>query len=296
MSNGGANSSARPSSRRISSRSTAAIACAARSGAAAPESTAQDCAIASMRHSSLAAEPSGSPSSKKARRYQSPSHASRSSEARKPAACAVHFAARSVSPARLSERNEGGQRRVQEPAEPDAFARALFADAVHAVVPVAGSHQRKPVAAERQAGVEGERAMLEQCRRPVGDDGREEAVGLAGLQRLAFEERDRLVEDGEVGRDVDVMGDGEGQPRAIVGDAGAHALAGMRQPPMLNVAFDELAPRGAQQVLARQRRAARRPAPCRPAIDREIHRRRSPGRRRSAPRCGNSASGRSASR
>jgi len=66
------------------------------SGAAAPERTAQDCAIESMRHSSFAAEPNGSPSSKKARRYQSPSHPSRSSEACKATACVVHFAARLV--------------------------------------------------------------------------------------------------------------------------------------------------------------------------------------------------------
>ena len=44
-SKGGVNSSARPSSSSISSRSTAAIACAARWGSAAPEITAQDCAM-----------------------------------------------------------------------------------------------------------------------------------------------------------------------------------------------------------------------------------------------------------
>ncbi len=40
-----------------------------------PESTAHDCAIESMRHSSLWAEPSGVPSSNHARTYQSPSQA-----------------------------------------------------------------------------------------------------------------------------------------------------------------------------------------------------------------------------
>ena len=34
-----------------------------------------------------------------------------------------------------------------------------------------------------------------------------------------------------------VVGGGEGQPDAIVGDARAHALAGMRQPPVLHVAL-----------------------------------------------------------
>ena len=44
-------------------RRARAIACAARAGSAAPEIAAQDCAMESMRHSSLAAEPSGVPSS-----------------------------------------------------------------------------------------------------------------------------------------------------------------------------------------------------------------------------------------
>ena len=50
------------------------------------------------------------------------------------------------------------------------------------------------------------------------------------------------------------MGDRVGEPGPIVGDARAHALARMRQPPMLHVALDELPRRGAQQVLARHRR------------------------------------------
>jgi hypothetical protein len=53
-----------PSSRLTRCSSTAARALAARSGSAAPEITAHDCAIESIRHSSLAAEPSGVPSSK----------------------------------------------------------------------------------------------------------------------------------------------------------------------------------------------------------------------------------------
>jgi hypothetical protein len=57
------------------------MACRCRSGDPAPEITLQLCAIASMRHSSFAAEPSGVPSSKKARRYHSPSHACASTAA-----------------------------------------------------------------------------------------------------------------------------------------------------------------------------------------------------------------------
>jgi len=50
---------------------------------------------------------------------------------------------------------------VQKPTEPDALAFAPVADAVHAVVPVAGSNQRKAVDAEREAVVKPARAVLE---------------------------------------------------------------------------------------------------------------------------------------
>ena len=98
-------------------------------------------------------------------------------------------------PARLGDGNESRQRRVKEPAEPNAFARALFADAVHAVVPVARPDQGEPMDAERQRGVESQRAMLEYGRGLVRDGRIEEAVMFAGLDRLALQERNALVED-----------------------------------------------------------------------------------------------------
>ena len=108
-SNGGVNSNARPSSPRISSRSTAAIARRARSGSAAPDMTAQDWAIESIRHSSLAAEPSGVPSSNHARRYQPPSQASRSERLlqRRSLAAPLRRALRFA--ARFRHRSKGGQ-------------------------------------------------------------------------------------------------------------------------------------------------------------------------------------------
>ena len=96
--------------------------------------------------------------------------------------------------------------------------------------------------------------MLEQRADLVGDRRLEEAVVLAGLQQLAFQKRDHLVEHGGIAGGVDIMRDRVGEPRPIVGDARAHALARMRQPPMLHVALDELPRGGAQQVLARHRR------------------------------------------
>ena len=60
---------------------TDCIAARARAGSPAPDNTAQLCAMASIRHSSSDAVPSGEPSSKYARRYHAPSHAVRSTAA-----------------------------------------------------------------------------------------------------------------------------------------------------------------------------------------------------------------------
>src|SRR5208283_2070193 len=63
---------------------------------------------------------------------------------------------------------------------------------------------------------------------------------------------DSFIEDSEVSGGLDVMGDGIGEPRAVVREAGSHPLARMRQPPMLDIAFDELSRSGAQEMLAGQ--------------------------------------------
>ena len=105
-----------------------------------------------------------------------------------------------------------------------------------------------------------------------------------------------LVEDGAVAGELHVVRGDVRQPHAIVGDVRAHALAAVRQPPVLHVALGELAARGAQDLLAQQLRPRERPAPSRPAADRGSRRRRWPGRTRRAPRCGRRASGTAASR
>ena len=96
--------------------------------------------------------------------------------------------------------------------------------------------------------------MLEQRADLVRDRRVEEAVVLVGLQQLAFQERDHLVQHRGIAGRADIVCDGVGEPRPIVGDARAHALTRMRQPPMLDVALDELSRRRAQQVLARHGR------------------------------------------
>ena len=154
--------------------------------------------------------------------------------------------------ARRGQRREGRQRGVKEPSEPDAFALALLTDAVHAIVPVPRPHQRKPVPAQREACIQRKRAMLEQRRSIFGDRRQEEIVRLVRRQWGPFEERNGFIEHERVSRRLDILRDRIGEPRAVVGNSGADALAGMGQPPVLHVAVDELPRRSAKQMLARQ--------------------------------------------
>ena len=71
----------------------------------------------------------------------------------------------------LAERRELVQHDDEEPAEPHAFAAAAVADAVHAVVPVAGADERQPVRAVVHRAVDGADAVLEE-RRALGGHAR----------------------------------------------------------------------------------------------------------------------------
>ena len=93
---------------------------------------------------------------------------------------------------------------------------------------------------DAEAFIEPARAMLEKRSGLVGWRGPEIGITLAGPQCLAFDERNRLVQDPVVSGGLDIVCDGVSQPYPVVRDARAHALAEGRQPPMLDVAFDEL--------------------------------------------------------
>ncbi len=155
----------------------------------------------------------------------------------------------------VGEGRKRQQRRVQEPAEPHAFAPAAFADAAHAVVPVARAHQRQAVDAGGEAVVQRPRAMLEQGPALVGDGRREEPIVLRRRQHRCGQEPGVLVQHRRVPRRLDVVRGGVGEPGAVVGNPRPHAHAGPGQPPVLHVAFQELPARRAQQVFAHQVRA-----------------------------------------
>src|SRR5579859_2143018 len=49
---------------------------------------------------------------------------------------------------------------VEKEAEPDAFTAAVFPDQVHAIIPIARTHQGQPMLAESQPMFDGANAML----------------------------------------------------------------------------------------------------------------------------------------
>src|SRR4051794_17175387 len=91
-------------------------------------------------------------------------------------------------------------------------------------------------------------AMLEEGARLRGASGRPVAIVLVGRQRWRFEKRHDFVEDGTVAGRLDVMSDGEGKPEEVVAEARADTIAGRLVPPVLDVAFEELAAGGAQEM------------------------------------------------
>ena len=89
--------------------------------------------------------------------------------------------------ARLRQRSKGIERGVQEPAQPHALAAAMFAHAIHAVVPVARADERQAVHAEIGA-VQPAAAMLEQRGRLIADLRLEETVVPLARQRRTLDE------------------------------------------------------------------------------------------------------------
>ncbi len=137
---------------------------------------------------------------------------------------------------------------MQQPTQPDALAQSSLADAVHAVVPVATAHQRQAVPADLEAVVQRPGTVFVEGRRLSRELRLEEVFSFVRLQHGAAEERNDFGQYGRVGRRLHIVGRRVGEPDPVVRDASPHALAGVREPPMLDIAFGELPGRGPQQM------------------------------------------------
>jgi len=87
------------------------------------------------------------------------------------------------------------------------------------------------------------RRLLADARRVIG------ILGAVG-DRDPFDERHVLIEQRRVAGRAQVVDTGVGQPQQIVGEMGAHAGTGGCVPPVLHIAFCELALRAHEGLLA----------------------------------------------
>ena len=156
--------------------------------------------------------------------------------------------------ARACQRREVAQHAVEEEAQPHALAAPTHADVVHAVVPVAGADQRQSVRTHGEAVLDRAHAVEIERRRAFPAERQIVVRLLARAERAAVQERLGLVQHRRVAGARDVAAGGERQPQEIVRAARAHAAAGRRMPPVLDVALLELARRAKQQLRAHELR------------------------------------------
>ena len=146
-----------------------------------------------------------------------------------------------------------------------------------------------------EAGLERPGTMFVQGRVRGGDGGLKECVRFAGGEQGAFEKTDRLIQHGTVARNGNVMCCHMRQPHPVIRYAGADAAARIGQPPMLHVAFSELARRGAQQMRPAFARAGHAERHDVLQLVGESHRRHWPGRTPTLPTGGMTGSGKATS-
>ena len=126
-----------------------------------------------------------------------------------------------VVPTRRAERLEAAQHVVEEERHPDALAAPLASDAVHAVVPVPGAHERKAVGSDAKRAVDRAAAVLVDARALTRGRRRQVRLVLAGLEQPRGDEARLLVEDRAVPGHGHVLARHPGKPEQVVGEARA---------------------------------------------------------------------------
>src|SRR5436305_8174174 len=99
-----------------------------------------------------------------------------------------------------------------------------------------------------EALVERQCAVFEQARAPVGDRRLEEGVVVPLAQGWPLKKGDNLGQNGDVARDLNILSNGIGKPDSIIRHARAKTSIRFRQPPVLDIAFDELPRRRPQEM------------------------------------------------
>src|SRR5688572_20554406 len=134
---------------------------------------------------------------------------------------------------------------VEEPAHPYTLALSFVTYSIHSIIPVAGADQRQAMAPQREASIDGARAVLEHGGAVRGYFRLKIGLALAFREWLSFQKGHSLFEHVRITSRLDVVRDGIGQPEQVVRDFCTHAPAGGWVPPVLNISFQELPRRGA---------------------------------------------------
>src|SRR5205085_3560424 len=112
--------------------------------------------------------------------------------------------------ARLANGRELRERRVEKPTDPDALALAPVPDAVHAVVPIARTHQRQSMRARLQTPIKRARAVFVQRGCLSRNCWLRVRLVFVLFQRRRFDERDYFIEHSAVAGDANVKADDVG--------------------------------------------------------------------------------------
>ena len=166
----------------------------------------------------------------------------------------LHFASLGEGRVSLRLRDLGKllQHGTKKEAQPDTFAGAFDPHQIHAVVPVAGAHERQAVYTELKAMHDSAHTVLVNAGR-FRRAARQIVVGVVpGVHRATFQELDRFIEHAAVAGRLHIACGHERQPEKVIRTARAHAAARRRMPPMLDIAVHELTARTAKQVLAHE--------------------------------------------
>ena len=135
---------------------------------------------------------------------------------------------------------------IKEKSQPDAFAFAVFAHPVHAVVPVTGADERQAMLTKRETLQNGSHTVFVQTGRFFGPAGQIVIRVLLRVYRAAFDEVDGFIQHARVPCVQDVTARRQGQPEVIIRTACTHAPARGGMPPMLDISLLELTGRGEQ--------------------------------------------------
>ena len=114
---------------------------------------------------------------------------------------------------------------IQEKSQPDAFAFAVFAHHVHAVVPVTGADERQAVLATSEAPQDGSHTVFVQTGRFFRPAGQIVIRVLLRVDRAAFEEVDGFIQHPGVPCAQNVAAGRQRQPEVIIRTVRAHAPA-----------------------------------------------------------------------